>query len=99
MTLFQVAQPLIHHHTAGWGSNGRGEEFDPPGMLGDGSSADKSVPTAVSGKGVWSQISAGDWHTCGVKKSDGSAWCEFSWVFTVVCTHMGAVINISHFRE
>ena len=57
---------------AGWGDN---EE----GQLGDGSTTKKKVPTAVSGKGVWSQISAGDEHTCGVKKSDGSAWCEFPW--------------------
>ena len=74
----------------GWGGNWRGQ-------LGDGSTTKKKVPTAVSGKGVWSQVSVGAWHTCGVKKSDGSAWCEFSWVFTVVCTL--AVINISHFRD
>ena len=78
---------LVHHHNAGWGSNTFGQ-------LGDGSGTDKNVPTAVSGGGVWYQISGGDAHTCGVK-SDGSAWCEFSLVLTVVCTHTNANVFLS----
>ena len=62
---------LSRYTFAGWGWNFYGK-------LGDGSTTDQIVPTAVSGGGVWSQISGGLFHTCGVK-SDGSAWCEFSW--------------------
>ena len=60
---------MIYH--SGWGSNTYGQ-------LGDRSTTDKRIPNAVSGGGVWSQISGGTHHTCGLK-SDGSAWCEFSW--------------------
>ena len=56
---------------SGWGSNTYGQ-------LGDGSIVSHNVPTAVSGGGVWSQISGGLFHTCGVK-SNGSIWCESSW--------------------
>jgi len=44
------------------------------GRLGDGTTSDKSIPTAVAGGGSWMQISAGRLHTCGIKV-DGSAWC------------------------
>jgi alpha-tubulin suppressor-like RCC1 family protein len=50
-----------------WGDNGAGQ-------LGDGSLVgQRGVPVAVSGGHLWTQISAGGAHTCGV--SMGEAWC------------------------
>jgi len=50
-----------------WGLNEDGE-------MGDGTLKSKYVPTPVKGGGTWLQISAGDWHSCGLK-SDRTAWC------------------------
>ena len=50
------------------GSNGNGQ-------LGDGTTTDSSVPTAVSGSHTFTQLSAGgQTHTCGLR-TDGIALC------------------------
>jgi alpha-tubulin suppressor-like RCC1 family protein len=52
---------------ASWGLNRSGQ-------LGDGTSVDRVVPTAVSGAStVWSGIAAGDFHSLSVR-TDGSLW-------------------------
>lgn len=51
-----------------WGENSSG------GRVGDGTFTDRRVPTAVSGGGVFSQIRAGDQHTC-ARTTTGSAVC------------------------
>lgn len=51
----------------GWGNNGSGR-------LGDGTATSKSVPVSVVGGFTdWSQISAGNAHTLGVR-ANGTAW-------------------------
>jgi hypothetical protein len=50
-----------------WGRNGSGQ-------LGDGTTEDRSTPTAVAGNLQFSQIVAGFAHTCGLAL-DGSAHC------------------------
>jgi hypothetical protein len=50
-----------------WGSN-------PNGRLGNGTTTDLSVPTAVSGGHAFTQLSSSQDHTCGVA-TDGNAWC------------------------
>ena len=50
-----------------WGSNSSGQ-------LGDNSTTDRLVPTAISGGGSWKQVSAGSSHTCGIL-SDDSVRC------------------------
>ena len=44
------------------------------GNLGDGTTTDRLVPTAVSGGGTWSTISAAASHTCGIM-SDSTVRC------------------------
>jgi len=46
------------------------------GKLGEGTAADSSVqsPKPVSQAGVWTKITPGETHTCGIKL-DGTAWC------------------------
>lgn len=45
------------------------------GARGDGSTtAIKTTPQAVSGSDTWKVISAGSYHTCGIR-SDDTAWC------------------------
>ncbi len=53
------------HPFAGW--NGFGQ-------LGDGSTTDRALPVAVSADGTWSAVSAGTYHTCGLK-TDGALFC------------------------
>jgi alpha-tubulin suppressor-like RCC1 family protein len=50
-----------------WGFNGAGR-------LGDGTETDRNVPTAVDGALIFSDISAGVLHTCGVT-TDGDVYC------------------------
>jgi hypothetical protein len=51
-----------------WGDNSGGQ-------LGDGTTADSSVPVQVSGQATdWATVSAGYNHTCAVK-TDGTLWC------------------------
>lgn len=50
----------------GWGDNAYGQ-------LGNGSTTDSSTPVQVP-PATWTQVDAGDSHTCGVR-SDGTAWC------------------------
>ncbi len=62
------------HHSCGttggklycWGYNANGE-------LGDGTVADKSVPTQIGVRTDWSDISSGIYHTCG--KINGELYC------------------------
>ncbi|MBI4542544.1 MAG: chromosome condensation regulator RCC1 [Gemmatimonadetes bacterium] len=51
-----------------WGDNGT------RGQLGDGTTIDRGVPTAVLGGLTFSAVSAGEAHTCGVTTS-GQAYC------------------------
>ena len=67
------------YHTCGVASNGSalcwGENSF--GELGDGSSAKRSVPTAVvnpAGVGSWRAVSAGFYHSCGVA-ANAAAYC------------------------
>lgn len=50
-----------------WGSNSYGN-------LGDGTTTQRIVPTAISGGGSWRLVEAGNMHSCGIK-SDNTAWC------------------------
>lgn len=50
-----------------WGNNTNGQ-------LGDNTTGQKLIPTAVNGAGSWKQISAGGKHTCGIR-SDDTARC------------------------
>lgn len=50
-----------------WGNNQSGK-------LGDGTTINRSVPTAVSGSGAYTAISAGGGHTCGILAT-GAATC------------------------
>jgi len=50
-----------------WGGNGSGQ-------LGDNSTTDRLVPTAINGGGTWKQVTVGDNHSCAIK-SDNSLWC------------------------
>lgn len=50
-----------------WGANSYGN-------LGDGTTTQRLVPTAISGGGSWRLIEAGSTHTCGIK-SDSTGWC------------------------
>lgn len=61
----EAANGILHC----WGLNSFGQ-------LGDQTSSSRFVPTAVvvTGTPVWSQISAGGWHTCGIQ-DDASLWC------------------------
>ena len=52
-----------------WGYDGLGQLGD-----GDGTFADQSVPTAVSGGLTWATVSAGTYHTCGIT-TGGAAYC------------------------
>ncbi|MGE3527669.1 MAG: RCC1 domain-containing protein, partial [Gemmatimonadales bacterium] len=44
------------------------------GQLGDGDSADRLIPTPVSGHHRFRELTAGSAHTCGLTE-DGTAWC------------------------
>ena len=48
-----------------WGNNQSGK-------LGDGTTLNRAVPTAVSGSGAYTAISAGGGHTCGILASGGA---------------------------
>lgn len=54
-------------HAYCWGLNDRGQ-------LGDGTTADRSVPTAVAGGHTFSSIVGGSKHTCGIT-TQGEAFC------------------------
>jgi hypothetical protein len=88
MNFLLALNALLTNHSlsAGWGLNHRGQ-------LGDGTQVDKSVPTPVSGGGLWLQISTGGAFSCGVK-SDGSAWCEFFSLFKYIPVFHATVILI-----
>jgi len=50
-----------------WGRNNGG-------MVGDGSTSDRSSPVAVSGNHTFASLVAGPTYTCGLK-ADGTVWC------------------------
>lgn len=50
-----------------WGNNAYGQ-------LGDGTTTPRLVPVLASGDVGWDSVSAGAWHTCGIR-ADGSLWC------------------------
>jgi alpha-tubulin suppressor-like RCC1 family protein len=50
-----------------WGSNNYGQ-------IGDGTTTNRTVPTAVSGGYTWASISVGDFDTCGVTTT-GTGYC------------------------
>ena len=45
------------------------------GVLGDGTEDQRNTPTAVSGGIAFKQISAGTYHTCGIRRDNGRAVC------------------------
>ena len=49
-----------------WGLNGNGQ-------LGDGTTANKAVPTPIGGYTDWIYVSAGGYHSLGIR-ADGSLW-------------------------
>jgi hypothetical protein len=50
------------------------------GQLGDGSTTDSAVPLEMSGANTWSAVSAGAYHTCGLKTSGALfCWGELGW--------------------
>lgn len=51
-----------------WGANGNGQ-------LGDATTTSRRSPRAVAGGRVFSAISAGYLHTCGIEKDSGAAYC------------------------
>ena len=55
-------------HAYCWGWNGNGQ-------LGDGTTTDRSVPVAVAGGHVFTQLAAGIAFTCGLESGTGSAYC------------------------
>ena len=66
----------IRHHTCAiksddtlwcWGNNNSGR-------LGDGTSTNRNIPTAISGGGTWKKVSLGESYTCAIK-SDDTLWC------------------------
>ena len=48
--------------------------YNPNGRLGNGTTNDASIPTAVSGGHAFTQLSMSQDHMCGVA-TDGNAWC------------------------
>ena len=50
-----------------WGNNSYGQ-------LGDNSTTQRNVPTAISGGGLWSDVDIAAYHSCGIK-TDNSVWC------------------------
>ena len=50
-----------------WGTNRNGE-------LGDGTTVDGSVPVQTGQNAYWANVSAGAYHTCGLR-TDGTLWC------------------------
>ena len=72
----QVAAGVNSSHSCGiksddtlwcWGSNNQGQ-------LGDNSTTQRLIPTAINGGGSWKQVAAGNSHTCAIK-SDDSLHC------------------------
>jgi alpha-tubulin suppressor-like RCC1 family protein len=53
-----------------WGSN----QASGAGQLGDGTTTNKSKPTAVAGGFKFSRLSSGEGHTCGLR-TDGAVFC------------------------
>lgn len=51
-----------------WGKNGSGE-------VGDGTTTDRSVPTATFGGYIYSDLAVGSMHACGLLDSDGKIRC------------------------
>lgn len=46
-----------------------------PPQVGDNSYVTRATPTKVSGGGLWTQVSGGDWHVFGIKTTDvGYGW-------------------------
>lgn len=51
-----------------WGNNGNGQ-------VGDNSTTQRLVPTAISGGGTWKQVAAGGNHSCGIYINNSSIHC------------------------
>ncbi|HEX9892332.1 MAG TPA: Ig-like domain-containing protein, partial [Gemmatimonadales bacterium] len=64
-------------HSCGLGPTGVARCWGPGsnGQLGDGTNASRSIPVFVSGGFSFSQLTAGVLHTCGLRSSDGRAFC------------------------
>ena len=45
------------------------------GQLGDGSTGDNLIPTLISDSSAYSSISAGGYHTCGIRANDSRVLC------------------------
>lgn len=57
-----------------WGRNSADPVYGGGGQLGDGTTTDRLLPTAVAGGMSFSELAAGESHTCGLTPG-GSAWC------------------------
>ncbi|QQG35813.1 MAG: DUF1566 domain-containing protein [Micavibrio aeruginosavorus] len=71
-----VSASTFLYHTCGiksddtlwcWGYNSQGQ-------LGDNSTTQRLIPTAINGGGSWKTINTGSQHSCGTK-SDDTTWC------------------------
>lgn len=74
---FRAISAGDYHHTCGltmdyraycWGGNWYGE-------VGDGTTTDRPLPVRVGGGLIFSQVSAGRFHTCGVVTTTHRAYC------------------------
>ena len=66
-----------------WGDNSSGQ-------LGDGTTTQRLVPTAISGGGAWIDVAASNQYTCGIK-TDGSAWCWGAGMNTPTAVAIGSL--------
>ena len=60
------------------------------GALGDTTTDNRNTPTRVASDASFQQISAGDFHTCGVQNATGLAFCWGEWLLALLLLAAGA---------